>query len=130
MSANTKALRATCPNCGDHARVRTRKTVTRTIDELYYQCPAISCGMTWKSQLSLVHVISPGASMRPELRLPMAPFEAFSPRRVLPGTILAVAGGAAEVTFGPARPANDDPGTAPPVPANDPAPADDRTEAG
>jgi len=69
----THYLKQHCPNCSKPARIRSRTPITRTCDDLYFVCLDNECGATWKAQLVVVHMISPGLCPRADLNLPAAP---------------------------------------------------------
>lgn len=68
-----RGLMMECPHCDEPSTIRTSKTVTTTFRELYYQCPNVECGHTWKASLAFTYTISPSARPRPGLELPRAP---------------------------------------------------------
>jgi len=71
--AQNHSLAQRCPHCSSVARVRTRKHITFTVDDLYFQCSNLWCGCSWKSQLSVLHIISPSATPREGLDIPVSP---------------------------------------------------------
>jgi len=85
-----------CPHCDWIARVASRKSITATYDELFYECRNFDCGHRWKAALSFVHTLAPSATPKPGLDLPVYTRPA-----------------------GPPRPANDPGGPEVPRPAND-----------
>jgi hypothetical protein len=68
---NPRRLSTRCAHCRCIARVQSKKVVTPTYDELYFQCTNLMCGHTWKAALSFVHTISPSAEPREGLNLPI-----------------------------------------------------------
>lgn len=67
-------MRQQCPNCGEAARIRHSVKITSTTAEYYMQCQNIACGMTWKSQMDVIHIISPSADQKSNLDIPFSPY--------------------------------------------------------
>lgn len=69
-----------CPHCEHKAKIRNSVPITLTYRDIYYVCQNVFCAFSWKMSLGLVHGISPSASPKPGLELPM--YE--PPKRALP----------------------------------------------
>ena len=62
-----------CPVCNADARISGSEHVTALVKTLWCACTNITCGMTWRMQLSFEYVISPSAIEREDIELPQAP---------------------------------------------------------
>lgn len=62
-----------CPVCGSEGGIRRHEKVTPLVSTLWVHCLNTDCGMTWRSAIEFVHVISPSAIVRPDIDLPQAP---------------------------------------------------------
>lgn len=62
-----------CPKCDAPCFIRHSNRVTETVKDITCHCTNSACGMTFLSQISLVHVYSPGLIDRPDLNLPLCP---------------------------------------------------------
>lgn len=60
-----------CPHCGTRAKVRTSKTLSRTMREIAYQCDDVQCSHSFVGIIEVVRTISPSATPHPEVNLPM-----------------------------------------------------------
>lgn len=68
---NPRRLSTRCPHCTSIARVESKNAISPVYDELYFQCSNILCGHTWKAGLGFIHTISPSATPREDLNLPV-----------------------------------------------------------
>jgi hypothetical protein len=62
-----------CPVCNHDAGIRDSEQETELVKSLNCHCLNVTCGHTFKMQLSFVYTISPSAIDRPDLNLPQAP---------------------------------------------------------
>jgi len=76
-SLTTRMRRGTivCPICNHDAGIRDSDQETELVKNLWCMCLNLSCGHTFKMQLSFTYTISPSAIDRPDLQLPQAPPE-------------------------------------------------------
>ncbi|MEZ5688716.1 MAG: ogr/Delta-like zinc finger family protein [Caenibius sp.] len=61
-----------CPVCNAHARICGNEQASPFVKILWCQCTNVDCGMTWRMDLSLVHIVSPSAITH-DLDLPPPP---------------------------------------------------------
>ena len=73
----TKRLRRgfiICPICNADGAIHDSDQPTPLVKDLYVSCSNVTCGHTWKAQLSFVYTVSPSA-IENDLELPQAPPE-------------------------------------------------------
>lgn len=62
-----------CPMCQANGRIEGTEHVTPLVKTLWVACTNVTCGMTWRMQLSFEFVVSPSAIEDPAIDLPLAP---------------------------------------------------------
>lgn len=75
MAKGTRFQRGTCicPVCHADGLIRGGERETELVRTLWVHCSNVTCGMTWRVQLSFVHVISPSGIPGGGANLPQAP---------------------------------------------------------
>ena len=55
-----KAMRVTCPNCGNKATISSRENQSTHVADLYISCTDVkNCGATFVSTLAFKHYLNP-----------------------------------------------------------------------
>lgn len=67
----SNALR--CPHCASGLRSRSTRPVTPLVRQLYMQCVNEDCGATFGADLTITHMISPGAKPNPAVQMRTTP---------------------------------------------------------
>lgn len=62
-----------CPHCRFIGYRRSSRAITETHRDIYYQCPNVLCGHTWKATESYDFGIVPSAIPNPRVTLPLRP---------------------------------------------------------
>lgn len=68
-----KPISIRCPHCEGLAHVRTSKGLSRLVRECYLYCKDPECGHSFVAQVVIVRTLSPSASPRPDVHIPLAP---------------------------------------------------------
>lgn len=68
-----------CPHCQSPSRIRSSRSISNLLRQLYCQCQDVECGFTFGVEVYVTHGIAPSRKPNPALELRMEP-----PRKVLP----------------------------------------------
>jgi hypothetical protein len=61
-----------CPHCRGPAKIRSSESITPLYRVLYFQCLDITCGHTYRAELTILETLVPSARPNPAIKLPLS----------------------------------------------------------